>query len=451
MFEDYRRYITSVRNNLIQCGVEFPISPLETYEEVFYEAMKIDEVLWYYSILAVSGSDKALKGFILPLGGYYKEKMRQVFHNEFMEFIKDYRLISKTHTLLDGYEGSVDLMSIGVNDEEEVFDLFDEQPEEVKVEELKTDEQLEETQTEEQGYNNLLDWFTEELLQENNSPEQDFMSVVKDEYSPVDMDYSSHGVYLDEVLEEIDEEPEEEHEQESNNSNQSYGDCLDDLLNEVCGEEVEYQSHGVYIDEIINEEENQQIDNLLGVDDEETEYQPHGVFIDELIELDNTEQEVAEEVEDIWSNWDEEDEEEANRINSYVNQEEDDLEEVEEVEEETDDIWSNWDEEDAEEEARLSNSYQDEEVDEGEGVLDYESLFEDEDEEDDAITSSYNSSTEVDYKLSQPTPTEMQIRQSVSSTEPKKDLSDILQSTTNNLLTKGKKFLYREVKKRKDG
>lgn len=94
MFSDYRKYLLRIRNNLIQCGVEFPVERVSSYRDVFELGCELDEVLWYYSVLAVSGSVDALQGFFLPLNGYYKERLRTLTYKEFANFLKDYDKIS---------------------------------------------------------------------------------------------------------------------------------------------------------------------------------------------------------------------------------------------------------------------------------------------------------------------------------------------------------------------
>ena len=94
MLEDYRKYLLGIRNNLIQCGIEFPVSSIDSYRDLFYTGYYLDDLIWYYSVLEISGSEDRLSGFYLPLGNYFNNKMRQVFYQEFMEFLVDYNKIS---------------------------------------------------------------------------------------------------------------------------------------------------------------------------------------------------------------------------------------------------------------------------------------------------------------------------------------------------------------------
>ena len=235
MLQDYRVYLTNIRNNLIQCGVDYPINSMETYEELFTAGMELDEVLWYYSILAVSGSKDALKNYFLPLNGYYKEKMRQVFYKEFMDFIKDYRRLSTTYTLLgntDDISVLLDKNSVEFEDDEEI-DLFEDEElgikEDIKIEEKEEIEEYEEP-------------IKEEIIKPIGLSSNDFLNIVresKEEYVP-------HGIFIDE-----DNELEEEY--------CEHGIYLDELEDDEMPEvlDEEYCEHGVYLDDLPDEEESE--------------------------------------------------------------------------------------------------------------------------------------------------------------------------------------------------
>lgn len=122
MLQEYRNYIINIRNSLIQCGVDVPVSPLSSYREIFYEADKLRQVLWFYRVLAVSGSPLALEGFLFDLKGYYKEKMRQQFFSEFGDYYNSYKNISSL-AFRAGETGT-----IASDDTESEFDLFEEIP-----------------------------------------------------------------------------------------------------------------------------------------------------------------------------------------------------------------------------------------------------------------------------------------------------------------------------------
>ena len=60
MLSEYRDFLVNVRNNLIQSGVEYPIRPMDTYEELFYEAVNLQQVLWYFSVMAIGDDSQEL-------------------------------------------------------------------------------------------------------------------------------------------------------------------------------------------------------------------------------------------------------------------------------------------------------------------------------------------------------------------------------------------------------
>lgn len=89
--EVYKEYLLTIRNSLIQCGVGLPLKDDYTYEELFELSEVIDQILWYYSILAVSNSRSKLKGFIFSLDDTYMSVMRRMLYSEYCETQKDYK------------------------------------------------------------------------------------------------------------------------------------------------------------------------------------------------------------------------------------------------------------------------------------------------------------------------------------------------------------------------
>lgn len=89
--EVYKEYLLTIRNSLIQCGVGLPLKDDYTYEELFELSEVIDQILWYYSILAVSNSRNKLKGFIFSLDNTYMSVMRRMLYQEYCETQKDYK------------------------------------------------------------------------------------------------------------------------------------------------------------------------------------------------------------------------------------------------------------------------------------------------------------------------------------------------------------------------
>lgn len=114
MLEDYTRYLVSIRDNLIQCGVSFPVTPIEEYMDVLDLGAKLDSVLWYYSMLEISGSRKSLRGFLLPLGRCYLFEMRRRAYEEYKGIIATYDTLrvkpEKKEKVLESSSGTTEEM-----------------------------------------------------------------------------------------------------------------------------------------------------------------------------------------------------------------------------------------------------------------------------------------------------------------------------------------------------
>lgn len=67
MLSDYRAYLLNIRNNLIKCGVDLEVKDISSYEEVFYFGEMLSDLLWFYSVLSIGGSDDRLRGFLFPI------------------------------------------------------------------------------------------------------------------------------------------------------------------------------------------------------------------------------------------------------------------------------------------------------------------------------------------------------------------------------------------------
>lgn len=85
MLKEYESYILKLRDSLIQCGVGLPVKSEYSYEELFNLSENITDLLWFYSMLAVSSSRNSLKGFILPLNNTTSGKIRSQFHDEYID------------------------------------------------------------------------------------------------------------------------------------------------------------------------------------------------------------------------------------------------------------------------------------------------------------------------------------------------------------------------------
>lgn len=298
MFEDYRRYLYNVRNNLIQCGIEFPINPLETPRDLFKEGIRLDEVIWLYSRLGISDSKNSIKSFFMPVTGYYKEKMRKVFYSEFTEFIKEYRKMSVTYQLLNKLSNEDEKEEIYAKDidMEEEIDLSEGEDEVIKkvpakdflstmIEEEETESGSEDDNEEDYSLDKIL-------LNEEYSEHGIYLDDLEDNIE----DFATHGIYLEDI--------------ELNSKEISYvthGIYLDELVLPVESNKNEFASHGIYLDELSLVEESKgyalhgiYLDDLdlakstLSESENTAGYVSHGIYIDEL-ELDNNSDDSSEE------------------------------------------------------------------------------------------------------------------------------------------------------------
>lgn len=138
MLEDYSRYLLSIRDSLIQCGVGVPITELNTYYDVFKLGYELEELVWFYSVLEVCNSEYKLEDFLLPIGSTFRSKIHDMVYEEYFEYSEEYSKLSKKAYLKRN----------GIKDDEEIIDFF-------SVEESTS--QDDEGTTEESEYKNVLD------------------------------------------------------------------------------------------------------------------------------------------------------------------------------------------------------------------------------------------------------------------------------------------------------
>lgn len=391
MLQDYRNYIVNIRNGLIQCGVEVSISPLSSYRELFYEADKLSQILWFYSIMGISDSPLALDGFLINLNGYYKEKMRQKFFSEFQDYYESYKNISILASLAG--EDKDDAL---VEDAEE-FDLFGETSEDSEsnvVDEVPQEESSNEMFEEVHGtyldeeniYSNI-----DKVLGTGYIPASIGVDLSVQEDESLDV----HGVFLEDVG--------------------MASDLEEFELPEVFDEDI----HGVMLDDLSESEESS---------DEDI----HGTYLDE-VEVENG---VSE---DYSENYDEE--EPYDDIHYS-----DDEDEVYDEEEPYDDIHYPEDDEDEGYVEDEDNSYNDihysDDDEEDEGY----------NEEDDSYNDIHYSDDdeEEDVQVEEPKVSKPSVAMNVKPVVAKGDMSDALQDGVNAILTKGKRFIMNESRKLRD-
>lgn len=115
MYQEYQEYILGLRDSLIRSGVGFEILREYSYEDLFYLGEAIGDVLWFYNILAVANSRVKLKGFPIPLGVTYLEKIRGCLYDEYCEENKELAPLR-----VESYSSALKPEGITYEDDEEV-------------------------------------------------------------------------------------------------------------------------------------------------------------------------------------------------------------------------------------------------------------------------------------------------------------------------------------------
>ena len=106
MYAEYESYILNIRNSFIQCGVEFSegiSQDTSDYYNLYKLGIKLEDILLFYKVLSVSGSENMLEDFFLPLSETYKDRMRGICYEEFItSILPDYKsLIGDTDSEFD--------------------------------------------------------------------------------------------------------------------------------------------------------------------------------------------------------------------------------------------------------------------------------------------------------------------------------------------------------------
>lgn len=391
MYSDYVNYVKNIRNSLIQNGIEVSDvnEDLNNYRVLFLLGLKLDEVLYYFHVLAVSGSEYMLKDFFLPLNDTYKDRLRNICYDEFItDILPNYKKLLGDDSISDYYEYEDSDEDIENEDSDLYSDMFDE------------DINDNQENTRDDSSDNV----------ENNSYAiKSFLDVVSSIPENKKYEEVPHGIILD-ALNEVVEPIIKESEMPSN---------VNSIYEEV--------SHGVNLDELIKE--NRVSDRVKSSEYEEVS---HGINLAELIEEipqeDNFSWE-SEELEDEGSWGDEEVEE---------SEWEDNEEEYEETEEESSwgDEEESYDEVEPEEEGSWGEDEEEYEEPEEEG-----SWGDDEDE--------YEGETSLEEDISENTVNEeSNVNTSNKGNKTvKKDLADNLQELTNKTLTGIKKGMIRLINK----
>ena len=430
MFEDYRRYLLSIQNNLIQCGVDMSISEDKSYIDIYRIGCYLDSICYYYKILEITGSKDRLSKFQIPLNGYYMLKMREIFYKEFLDFLEDYNKMSISSSILAS------------NNPKKLLDSSS------------------------NTNDIMLKYIQEESLVE---------PIYQNKYSNNEYSYVEHGRYVEDCVignkEGYDgssiiyeESPYDDivYEDEEYENNENTEEDLSDLLNDGDG-----YSNNEWDDE-------EDLSDLLNQDysDEETSDDLYDEFSDEEDLSDLLSQEYSEEEEDSDDEEDEfgdeedlsdllnedyEDEDSGDLYNEFSDEEDlsellnEDYEDEFSDEEDLSDLLNDEDDEFSDEED-LSDLLNDED-DEFNDEEDLSDLLSDEEDLSDLLNeenlsdSSVNGTSTTDKVLNYTNNIGNTAKQTNVRVIPKKDLTDSIYDITGKVLTTGKKAIINGIRK----
>lgn len=479
MFEEYRKYLLNIRNNLIQNGVSLDNGKCDSYRDIFRLGYEIDGLLWLYSVLEVSKSRYRLSDTILPMGNYYKGHMRELFRKEYLASKKYYPptrydlenfrkadLISKdtcnkveTVVQLVSVENSSSTTKGGVSYSEHGRYVEDF----VKPEQDKTDTEsysshgryIEDYVKPEKNKINtdIHERSAKDFVKPENDTEsysshgrylEDFVQPVK-KSSPQDSTYATHGRYVEDFV-----PVSTEVETSRVNDYTDHGRFVEDYVEEKPDiEDSEYSDHGRYVEDFEESHENV-IDRLFAG------------FDDDISEEDTSEDEDLSDAELGYVADPEDEEDIPDSEFGYVEDpevSEEDLPDSEfgYVEDTEEDISDSEDEEDLPDSEFGYVEDSDDEEEYSDSEFGYS---EDTDNEDDLPDSEfgYTSDSEEDTdESSEELPSRKVSNDGIESVQKvnghmntvaqKKDLSDDLQDFTNGLLTSGKRAIVKSIKK----
>lgn len=257
MLSEYRDYLVNVRNNLIQSGIEYPINSMDTYEELFYEAVNLQQVLWYFSVMAVGDDSQELgiPGYFIDLTGYYRDKMRRKFYEEFRDTVDDYKRISTTAILLRGDEVAQagDTGSVEEQEGDDVFEVEEEGNEIVEevhgtfVDDLKVtggEPVVAEYTPTPKGMGNGMDFFRSLA---SKAPET--IDVVGSEDDGAE---EVHGTFVEDLgVSNVKDSGSADKDGDISSNNEVHGTFIEDMLGGV-GTSAEDDIHGTYIEDLGN-------------------------------------------------------------------------------------------------------------------------------------------------------------------------------------------------------
>lgn len=434
MFQEYKDYIKNIRNNLIQNDIDVEIVDIEDYRSLFMYTFTLEQVLWFYEMLGVSGS-QFKKSCRYIYDEQSEEKIRQIAYKDFMGSIEGYRNLSARVFLVSKLESELadaDLEGFNPKDLDENM-------------EISLDEEI-----------NSLD---------NDGPVEDNML----QYSKsLEVEYVPHGIYIDDYVgnDKQDSKPVEEVPEDEDKAYVSHGIYIEDIVpreketsnvSEVnMNNDTDYVSHGIYIEDYVSKRDREGI--LHGdLDDEDTEVilesdeenfedsEEDYILIedDEEDEYSNSDSDEYSEDEEDYILIDDESEENAEYGDDYSDEEEDYIL----IEDEDDEEDSPEEFEDEEEDYILIEDDDEEDSDypeESEGEDDEEDfiLIEDDDEDNDSSAEFEGNNPRVG--------TQGNVESTISPNTAKKpkdrDISDNMQDITNRIINEGIKMFSKTFK-----
>ena len=429
MFEDYRRYLLSIQNNLIQCGVDMSISEDKSYIDIYRIGCYLDSICYYYKILEITGSKDRLSKFQIPLNGYYMLKMREIFYKEFLDFLEDYNKMSISSSilasnnpkkLLDSSSNTNDIMLKYIQEESLVEPIYQNKYSNNEYSYVEHGRYAEDCSTDKEESYVEHGRYVEDCVI-GNKEGYDGSSIIYEE-SPYD-----DIVYEDEEYE----------------NNENTEEDLSDLLND--GDDY---SNNEWDDE-------EDLSDLLNQDysDEETSDDLYDEFSDEEDLSDLLSQEYSEEEEDSDDEEDEFGDEED--LSDLLNEDYEDsgglYDEFSDEEDLSELLNEDYEDEFGDEED-LSDLLNDED-DEFNDEEDLSDLLSDEDDlsdllnEEDLSDSSVNGTSTTDKVLNYTNNIGNTAKQTNVRVIPKKDLTDSIYDITGKVLTTGKKAIINGIRK----
>ena len=441
MLSDYESYIFSLRDNLIQCGVDLSADIKEntSYKDLFFLSLKISDILFFYRVMAVS-PDYALRGFMLPLNKNYKDVIRGISYGEFVETIlPDYRVLTGDN---GDYDLDEDL------DDDEDFDESDSESESegesVYTEpSTTTSDGTDNSDFSEFGDDLYASMFGSEDDDTSDTPSdtEEIVEIASRLDTPVENSiYSTNigGSYVEDIplpdIEEIDE----------------IVDWLDD--------DYDYVDHGSYIEDIKPTDTlDSETDNVSdgGSEDsnvnEDIDYVPNGIYLEEYNPSSNgynneetvwdEDVEGAEGYSEDELSWDEY-KDDSEEVSWDEPEESDDGEVTWDEAEESDDGEVTWDEPDEETWDESEEETWDE-PDEEDGAVTWDDSEEeevwDEPDEEDVVEPSQEEAVSIEAQETQVSggkETEKSLKDRLFGTD---DLGEAVQGVTNSVLTKLKR------------